>query len=127
MSTTSKPKIYLLVTCPFCLKLRIFLSEAGIADQFELVEFESGDDTHQAVRNRMIEAGLKPSFPAAELGADGEFTTETNDLIARFAKDANVDPSKMPLLAYYEKGVFPRIGAMHKELQELKAAQPQSK
>ena len=122
MSTTPKPKIYLLLSCPYCLKLRIFLSEAGIADRFELVEFQSGDDTHQAVRNRMIAAGLKPSFPAAELGAEGEFTTETNDLIARFAKETNVDPSKMPLLAYYEKGVFPRVGEMHKELQELKAA-----
>lgn len=122
MSTITNPKIYLLRPCPFCLKLRIFLTEAGIADNFRYVEFESGDETHQAVRNQMIEAGLKPSFPAAEL-EEGKFTTETDDLIARFAKDAGVEPAPGPLLEYYLRGVFPRLGAMHKELQELKAAQ----
>lgn len=121
MSDISNPKIYLLRPCPYCLKLRIFLTEAGMADRFTYVEFESGDTTHEAVRNRMIEAGLKPSFPAAEL-QEGQFTTESDELISRFAKEAGVDPAKMPLLQYYLGGVFARMGAMRQELNDLKAS-----
>lgn len=120
MSTDPHPKIYLLRPCPFCLKLRIFLTEAGIANNFCYIEFESGDETHEAIRNRMIEAGLKPSFPAAEL-EEGRFATESDELIARFAREARVEPATMPLLQYYLKGVFARMGAMSRELKELKA------
>jgi hypothetical protein len=119
LSDAHGPKIYLLRPCPFCLKLRIFLTEAGIAENFQYVEFAIGDETHEAVRNRMIEAGLKPSFPAAEL-EEGRFTTETDELIERFAKEAGVDPAKMPLLEYYTRGVFVRMGEMFQELKGLK-------
>lgn len=119
MSNTDKPKIYLMIECPFCLKFRIFLSEAGLDDKVEFVVFKSGDDTHQAVRNRMIEAGQKPSFPAAEL-EEGKLTTETDHLIEHFSQGTSIDAKTLPLLNYYLDGVFQRFGAMHKELAELK-------
>ncbi len=117
--TATRPKIYLKHTCPYCLRLRIFLTEAGIADRFEFVVFEDGDDTHQALRARMQAAGQQPSFPAAEL-AEGQLTTGTDELIARFAKDAGVDAATLPLLAYYTTGVFRRHTEMFKELKALK-------
>lgn len=119
MSTSPATRIYLKKTCPFCLKLRIFLTEAGIADRFEFLVFEDGDETHQAVRARMEAAGLSPGFPAAEIGA-GALATGTDELIARFAKEAGVDVSKLSLLAYYSEGVFRRHVEMFRELQKLK-------
>ena len=113
------PRIYLKKECPFCLKLRIFLTEAGIADEFDFVVFMDGDETHKALRARMQAAGQEPSFPALELD-DGKLVTGTDDLIARFAKDAEVDPAELPLLNYYSEGVFVRYGAMFKELRQLK-------
>jgi glutaredoxin len=118
--TDTATTIYLKQSCPFCLKLRIFLTEAGIADTFAFVTFADGDDTHKALRARMEAAGQQPSFPAAEL-EPGTLTTGTDDLIARFAGEAGVDPATLPLLAYYEQGVFPAYGAMFRELRELKA------
>lgn len=119
MPTSARTKIYLKNTCPYCLKLRIFLTEARLADGFDLVVFSEGDATHQALRSRMQAAGQEPSFPAAELQA-GQLTTGSDDLIARFASDAGVDAAKLPLLAYYSDGVFRRHIEMHKELKQLK-------
>jgi glutaredoxin len=117
------PTLYLKKTCPFCLKLRIFLTEAGIANRFNYVVFADGDETHKALRAQMEEAGQQPSFPAAEF-TPGKLETGTDDLIARFAGEAGVDPASMPLLAYYQEGVFKQVGQMFRELRELKSAQP---
>jgi hypothetical protein len=99
----------------------IFLTEAGVADRFELVVFADGDDTHKALRARMEQAGVKPSFPAAEF-TPGQFMPGSDELIARFAKETGVDPEKLPLLKYYSEGVFPRHVEMYQELKKLKGA-----
>lgn len=119
MSQSARTKIFLKNTCPYCLKLRIFLTEAGLADRFDFVVFADGDETHQALRARMQSDGQQPSFPAAEL-EPGRLATGTDELIARFARDAGVDAATLPLLAYYSDGVFRRHVQMHKELRELR-------
>ena len=119
MTATPRTKAYLKKTCPFCLKLRIFLTEAGIADRFDFTVLDDGDDTHKGLRARLEAAGLSPSFPAVELGA-GSLVVGTDDLIARFAGEAGVDPAALPLLAYYTEGVFKRNIEMFRELRELK-------
>jgi hypothetical protein len=120
--TSAAPMLYLKSACPFCLKLRIFLAEAGIADRFRYTVFEDGDDTHKGLRAQMEAAGQQPSFPAAEF-TPGTLETGTDDLIARFAGDAGVDPASMPLLNYYSNGVFKQYGQMFRELRELRSAQ----
>ena len=128
MYEPSPATLYLKRSCPHCLKLRIFLTEAGIADRFAYVVFDDGDETHKALRARMAAEGREPSFPAADFGADlaadlgdGKLTTGTDGLIARFAREAGVDPAAMPLLGYYTGGVFQRYGEMFRELKALKA------
>lgn len=117
--SSQRTRIFLKKTCPYCLRLRIFLTEAGIADRFEFVVFADGDETHKALRAQMEQAGQKPSFPAAEL-EPGQLTTGTDALIERFAKQAGIDPAKLPLLAYYTAGVFARHVQMFQELKALK-------
>lgn len=119
MSQSPRTQIYLKNTCPYCLKLRIFLTEAGLADRFDFVVFADGDEAHQALRARMQAAGQQPSFPAVEL-EPGRLATGTDELIARFAREAGVDAGTLPLLAYYSDGVFRRHVQMHKELRELR-------
>src|SRR5690348_10201428 len=119
MNANVPAKIYLKKACPFCLKLRIFLTEAGIADAAEFVVFSDGDATHQSLRARMQSAGQEPSFPAAEL-EPGKLATGTDPLIAHFAKQAGVRPETLHLLAYYSEGVFQKYGEMFRELRQLK-------
>ena len=121
MNAAAPVKIYLKSTCPFCLKLRIFLTEAGIADRMDFVVFADGDETHKALRARMESAGQEPSFPAAEL-EPGKLTTGTDQLIAHLAKQAGVAPEKLPLLSYYSEGVFKKYGEMFRELRQLKGS-----
>ena len=120
---SSRPPIYLKLSCPHCLKLLIFLVEAGLADRFEQIVFEQGDAVHRQLRSRMEEAGVKPSFPAVEF-TPGKFETESDELIAKFAGEAGVDPATLPLLRYYVEGQYKRHGEMFRELLELRAAQP---
>ncbi len=124
MENATTPTLYLKRSCPFCLKLRIFLTEAGLANRFDYVVFDDSDDTHKALRARMEAAGKQPSFPAAEL-VPGELETGTDDLIARFAATNGTDPAKLSLLDYYADGVFKRYGEMFREIRTLKEAQPQ--
>lgn len=119
MASTQPIRIHLKKTCPYCLKLRIFLTEAGLAGKFDLRVFEDGDAAHQALRKQMQDAGQEPSFPAAEL-EPGRLTTGTDDLIARFAREAGIDAASLPLLAYYTEGVFRRHTEMFRELRQLK-------
>lgn len=123
MSDAFSPTLYLKRACPFCLKLSIFVVEAGLGDRFNYVVFDDGDDTHKALRARMEKAGTQPSFPAAEL-TPGTLTVGTDDLIGHFAKEAGANPADMPLLNYYADGVFKRYGEMFQEIRALKAAQP---
>lgn len=111
--------VYLKNTCPFCLKLRIFLTEAGLADRVEFVTFADGDATHQSLRSRMQATGQEPSFPAAEL-EPGKLSTGTDALIAHFAREGGVNPETLPLLNYYSEGVFKKYGEMFRELRQLK-------
>ena len=123
--TPARPTLYLKQSCPFCLKLRIFLTEAALADRFDMVVFEDGDETHRAMRERIEAQGHQASFPAAEL-TPGKIETGTDDLIAQFANEAGADPSAMPLFNYYTSGVFPEYLKMFRELREMKAnAAPQ--
>ncbi|RYZ57034.1 MAG: hypothetical protein EOP08_17645 [Proteobacteria bacterium] len=121
MNANARTRIYLKNTCPFCLKLRIFMTEAGIADRADFVVFEDGDATHKQLRSQMEAAGQSPSFPAAEL-EPGKLTTGTDDLIGHFARQGGVSPATLPLLAYYNEGVFKKYGEMFRELRELKGA-----
>lgn len=118
MTDQTRPVAYLKQSCPHCLKLRIFLTEAGIADRFDFVVFADGDETHRALRARMAAAGREPSFPAVEF-TPGTLDTGTDDLIARLAAEAGVDPAGLPLLAYYVEGVFARYLDMFRRLRAL--------
>lgn len=119
---TFRPTAYLISGCPFCLKLRVAFSELGIADRFDYVMVDQDEQAMADARARLTEAGLKPSFPAVEV-APGVFSTESDELISRYAAQQDADPEALPLLNYYKAGVFPRYIALFRENMELKARQ----
>ena len=79
MYEPSPATLYLKRSCPHCLKLRIFLTEAGIADRFAYVVFDDGDETHKALRARMEEAGQEVVFAPLSEVADICFEGIVND------------------------------------------------
>jgi len=117
--TAFRPVLYLNHRCPFCLKLVMYLSNAGLLDRFDMDVFEPGSEDEQRIRGTLSAHFEKVSFPAAQV-APGEYMKETDDLIARFEKDAPVKASELPLMDYYTTGVLQQIKDLFMENMALK-------
>ncbi|KAA0116690.1 glutathione S-transferase domain-containing protein [Methylobacterium sp. P1-11] len=116
---TFKPTVYLKTGCPFCLKVRLFLLETGQLDQVVLREFVPGDDEVTAIRALLAPVVEKVTFPTAEL-TPGRFTTESDAIVAYFAKLAGVDPDALPTYRSYLDGVHKGMQSLFRENLQLK-------
>jgi hypothetical protein len=114
-----RPALYVRAGCPFSFKTTLFLLEAGILDRFEVREFAPGSEEEDSIRTELEPHLEKVSFPAVQY-APGQYMTESDDIIARYAREANVDPARMPVLNIYLGGVFKRVGQLFRENMELK-------
>jgi len=59
--TAFVPTIFTKHGCPFCLKLRLFLLEAGLLDTVSLIEGET-TEAHQKLAEQLSDHLEKPSF-----------------------------------------------------------------
>lgn len=114
------PVLYSKEGCPFSFKVRLFLLEAGLLDRVEVVQGATPEE-HQEVADMLAERLGKASFPTAEI-EPGTLMTESDALIAHFAKVANVDPAELPTYQAYAGSIFPLIMRLYKENAELKSA-----
>ncbi len=117
--TTFTPVIYLKDKCPFCMKIRIFLLEAGLLGDVKVRDFVPGSDEETAIREEVSPHLEKVSFPAAQL-EPGKFMADSDGIIAKLAAEAKVDPARMPVLSAYVNGPFQSIMTLYKENMELK-------
>ena len=113
------PTLFMKEGCPFCLKVRLFLLEAGQLDHVHLREFAVGSEDEKAIRAELEPHIAKLSFPAAKI-SPREHITESDAIIAHFAGVAGADPAKMPTLRAYAEGLMPKMMALHRENSELK-------
>lgn len=90
MNHTFMPVVYLKAGCPFCLKLRLMLLEAGLTGSVEIRQFIPGHAEEKAVRNELESHLEKITFPAAQV-APGQFLTDSAVIIAHFATAAHLD------------------------------------
>ena len=121
MSGEFKPVAYLKDSCPFCFKLVMFMAEAGLMDQIELITIDGNNDEEMNKYRELLQqkTGAAASFPTVEL-APGEFSSDSEGLIAHFAEKNGVDVNSLPGLAYYKANLFPAYIARFKELKALK-------
>lgn len=118
-SQSFTPRVILKKECPFCLKLMIFLHEAGIADDFRYLIVHDETKEYEEVRSILEETLGDASFPTIET-ASGEFMSGSDELIDHYAEQHGIDRREMSLLTYYEDGVFPAMTDMFQENQALK-------
>lgn len=114
---TEKPVLFVKHTCPFSLKLRLYLLEAGLLDRVNLRESRTPAE-EEAMRRELSPHLAKVSYPAARFG--GEYLTESDDIIARFAKDGGRPPEQLPTYQAYVDGPFAQLVALHRENAKLK-------
>jgi glutathione S-transferase len=114
-----KPIIYLLHGCPFCMKLRVFLLEAGLIDRIDIQLVEGGSEDKREVTGKLARHLPKVGFPAAEI-TQGQYMTDSDAIIAWFAEGAGIDPRTLPTFQDYVGGIFNRHLAMYRENVQLK-------
>ncbi|PYE41245.1 glutathione S-transferase-like protein [Rhizobium sp. PP-F2F-G20b] len=116
-----KPIVYLKENCPFCLKVRLFLLEAGLACDVETRDFVSDSEHEETIRAELQPHLDKVSFPSAQL-EPGRYVTESDDIVAFLAAKVGRDPASMTVYRNYVDGVFAMAMKLWKENQELKKA-----
>jgi hypothetical protein len=119
MQSSGKYKAYLLLGCPFCFKFLLFMTEAGLLDQIEIVKVDPQDAGYEALKSKISEStGAKATFPTVEI-EPGVFKSDTASLIEYFAQKNNVT-TDLPVVSFYTEGLFARYVEMYKENLALK-------
>ncbi len=114
-----KPVLYMKISCPWCLRLAAFLSEAGIWDRFEIRGFYEGDENEAAIRAELAEHFEKASFPTLQY-EPGKYMIESGDIIARYAEELRLDPDKMSFYQYVVTGPMRRSRETFQEMMRLR-------
>jgi hypothetical protein len=118
--TAFRPVVYLKDLCPWCFRFRLFLLESGLEHRFDLRVFVPGDAEEAAIREELAPHFDKVTFPTVQ-AAPGEFLTDSAALVAHYAAEAGIVVRDLKLLDQYERGPLARLGALRRELQDLKA------
>lgn len=115
-----KPKAYLIKSCPFCFKFLVFMGEAQLADDIDIVGLEANSQELEDAKATLGAAsGAKVSFPVVEV-EPGVYKTDSDQLIEYFAKRHGVNAEELPVLSFYKRGLFPAYINMYKEILALK-------
>lgn len=118
MSTlTEKPILFVKHTCPFSLKLRLYLLEAGLLDTVSLRESRTPAE-EDVMKQELAPHLAKVTYPAARFG--DEYMTESDAIIARFVAEGGRPPEELPTYQAYVDGPFSQLEGLHQEVAEIK-------
>ena len=118
--TSYVAKTYHKLTCPFSFKFLLFMTEAGLLDQIDVVRCDPNAGDFEAIRDRLTDTtGRKASFPTVEV-EPGVYMSESDDLIHYYADRNGISADDFEVLDWYKAGLFPRVIGMHREIRELK-------
>lgn len=110
-----KAKVYLKEGCPFSFKYLLFMVEAGLGDQIEVIRCDPSDPKFDAVKAKLAARLGKPvSFPTVEI-EPGRYESDSDTLIRHYATNNGVETSSLPALAFYTETLFPQILVLHQQ------------
>src|SRR5690606_28632655 len=108
-----KAKFYVKEGCPFSLKLLVFLAEARLLDGVEIVRLDPAQPDFDATKARLGEGLGKPAtFPTVEI-EPGRYMSDSDALVAHFARKHGVNAEALRVFRFYKETVFPQIAALH--------------
>jgi len=113
-------KAYMLLGCPFCFKFMLFMTEAGLLDQIELVSLDHSSPEYGQVKAQLEkQAGRAVSFPTVEI-EPGVLLSDTKALIEHYRAQQGLGDRALPVLDFYEQGLFQNVVNLYKENMSLK-------
>jgi hypothetical protein len=110
MNTQSfKAKAYIKEGCPFSFKYWLFMIEAGLSDRVEVVRCDPEDPGFDAVKAKLAAGlGKAPTFPTVEI-EPGRYLSDSDTLMDWYARKHNIEPDRLPALAFYKETIFPQV------------------
>jgi len=114
-----QPTIYLKQGCPFCMKVDIFVLEAGLRDKVKIRRFVAGTDEEQTVRAELEPHLTKVSFPAAHIAPD-RYVADSDGINEELANQNGIDKANLVTLRYYIEGPFQAVMNLYGENMKLK-------
>lgn len=110
---TFKPKAYLKEGCPYSFKYLLFMTEAGLLDQVDVIRCDPESREFGVVKQKLSKAtGRDATFPTVEI-APQRYLSDSDKLIGHYARVSNVDPGKLPALSFYNETLFPQLASLH--------------
>jgi len=114
MSDGFKAKAYVKEGCPFSFKFLVFMAEAKLLDEIEIVRLREGDADYETTKQKLGEhLGKAASFPTVEVEPN-HYMTDSDRLIEHYAKRKGFRPDEMPVLSLYKQGILPKLFELHK-------------
>jgi hypothetical protein len=108
-----KAKAYVKEGCPFSFKYWLFIVEAGLKDQIDVVRCDPQDAGFESLKAKLTAALGKPaSFPTVEI-EPGRYQSDSDKLIDWYAERNNIDVDALPALVFYKETIFPQIVELH--------------
>lgn len=110
---SARAKAYLKVACPYSFKFLLFMSEARLLEQIEVVHCDPDDESFEDIKAK-LSAGLgKPAtFPTVEI-EPGRYLADSDRLIDHYATRNGVAPAQLPALTFYKDSIFPQLEKLH--------------
>lgn len=110
---TMKPTAYLRTDCPFSFKFLLFISEARIIDQLEIVRCDPNASDFEQMKQKLAEAtGKQATFPTVQIEPN-VYKSDSDALVAHYAKLNNIDSKTLPAFSFYMKGIFAQLKDLH--------------
>src|SRR4029079_5029560 len=108
-SAEFKAKAYVKEGCPFSFKFLVFMAEAGLLDRIEIVRMKPQDPGFEAEKEKLSKRiGKALTFPTVEV-EPGQYQTDSDKLIDRYAAEAGLTPDEQPVLSFYKQTIFPQL------------------
>jgi len=110
-----RARAYIKEGCPFSFKYLVFMAEAKLLDEVEIVRVRDGTREYEATKQELGRHLGKPaSFPAVEV-EPSRYLTDSDRVIEHFARRHDLRPDDMPVLSLYKATIFPQLLKHHKE------------
>ena len=113
MNRDFKAKAYLRTDCPYSFKYLLFMAEARLLDQIEIIRCDPEAPDFERVKAHLAAVtGAKATFPTVEI-EPGRYQSDSDRLIEHYASMNGVDAEALIALSFYKKGIYPQLLRMH--------------
>ena len=109
-----KAKAYVQEGCPFSFKYWLFMLEAGLEHQIEVVRCDPEGPGFETVKAKLAQGlGKAASFPTVEI-EPGRYLSDSDALINWYAERNEIDAGGLPALQFYKETIFPQLLQLHR-------------